>query len=60
MKKNWRLIETIRMYSQDIGMEFGIKNVSYWKWRAGKEKKRKKKNWQIGKSSERSKKKKDY
>ena len=24
MLKNWRLIQTIRTYSQEIGMEFGI------------------------------------
>ena len=28
MKKNWRLIETVRICSQDVGMEFGIEKCA--------------------------------
>ena len=35
------LIQTIRIYSKDIGMEFAIKTVPCWWLQMGKEKQRK-------------------
>ena len=29
-KEQETLTQTIRIYSQDIGIEFGVENVSYW------------------------------
>ena len=31
MKKNWRLLQKIRIYSQDIGMKFGFEKCAKWK-----------------------------
>ena len=28
MKKNWKLLLAVRLYSQDIGMEFGIEKYA--------------------------------
>ena len=46
------LIQTIRTYCQDIGMEFGIKNMSCQQRKVGKENQRKKQNYEVKKTSE--------
>ena len=36
MKKNWKLIQEVRIYSQDIGMEFGLETYAMLVKKSGK------------------------
>ena len=36
MRKNWKLIHAVRIYSQDIGMEFGIEKCAMLVTKSGK------------------------
>ena len=36
MKKNWKLIHAVKIYMQDVGMEFGIKKYAMLVMKSGK------------------------